>query len=430
MIKRFFILLLAIVASVGMMNAKVTWNSSNISNLKVKSYQSYSKEGVTLSANSDMVDARWQDFGDESMDGISFNAHETGGFTFSNTLSKNFTKIEMMLTGPGGWDMANLGSGWSFSWNPMEDKPATITWTGNASTVDLLKEASDFGGERVKSIVFYFVGDSEDATTAVTGVTLNKSAAELTVGGANLTLIPTVLPSNATNKDVMWNSDNGYVAVVENGGVVIPVGPGTANITVTTVDGNKSATCVVTVSNPAPAGLQVTELQVPSSWADNPTMLSISDMPGFVAITEAEATAWDAAPAGKVDLIFAFEDNAATALSFKNGVYQAAQAHNITYEDLYAWYSNGDKIFYTGGGSAPATDPIVIATNTGQSSYTQGSITVSVGNVGDGDGFRLNDDNPASISNSGSSTISKIELVPGWFLNKHSYVRAMSIPMR
>ncbi len=252
MIKRFFILLLAIVASVGMMNAKVTWNSSNISNLKVKSYQSYSKEGVTLSANSDMVDARWQDFGDESMDGISFNAHETGGFTFSNTLSKNFTKIEMMLTGPGGWDMANLGSGWSFSWNPMEDKPATITWTGNASTVDLLKEASDFGGERVKSIVFYFVGDSEDATTAVTGVTLNKSAAELTVGGANLTLIPTVLPSNATNKDVMWNSDNGYVAVVENGGVVIPVGPGTATITVTTVDGNKSATCVVTVSNPAP----------------------------------------------------------------------------------------------------------------------------------------------------------------------------------
>lgn len=102
-----------------------------------------------------------------------------------------------------------------------------------------------------------------------------------------------------------------------------------------------------------PAGLQVTELQVLGSWEDNPTMLSISDMPGFVAITEAEAIAWDAAPAGKVDLIFAFEDNAATALSFKNGVYQAAQAHNITYEDLYAWYSNGDKIFYTGGGSTP-----------------------------------------------------------------------------
>ena len=75
-------------------------------------------------------------------------------------------------------------------------------------------------------------------------------------------------------------------------------------------------------------------------------------------------------------------------------------------------------------GMSWATDPIVIATNTGQSSYTQGSITVSVNYVGDSDGFRLNNDNSASISNSGSSTISKIELVPGWFLNKHSYVRA------
>ena len=75
-------------------------------------------------------------------------------------------------------------------------------------------------------------------------------------------------------------------------------------------------------------------------------------------------------------------------------------------------------------GMSYATDPIVIATNTEQSSYTQGSITISVNYVGDSDGFRLNNDNSASISNSGSSTISKIELVPGWFLNKHSYVRA------
>ena len=75
-------------------------------------------------------------------------------------------------------------------------------------------------------------------------------------------------------------------------------------------------------------------------------------------------------------------------------------------------------------GMSYATDPIVIATNTEQSSYTQGSITVTVGNVGDSDGFRLNNDNSASISNSGSSTISKIELVPGWFKNKHNNVRA------
>ncbi len=122
--------------------------------------------------------------------------------------------------------------------------------------------------------------------------------------------------------------------------------------------GNTSVdyTLTISVQGSTQAGLQVTELQeVPGSWQDNPTMLSTLDMPGFVAITEEEATAWDAAPAGNVVLIFAFEGDGATSLYFKNGVYQAAQAHNITYEDLYAWYSNGDKIFYTGGGSTPAT---------------------------------------------------------------------------
>ena len=104
-----------------------------------------------------------------------------------------------------------------------------------------------------------------------------------------------------------------------------------------------------------PVGLQVTELQVSGSWEDNPTMLSTSDMPGFVAITKAEAQAWDAAPAGNVVLIFAFEENAATSLSFKDGVCQPTQAYNITYEDLYGWSVLGRQIFYTGGGSTPAT---------------------------------------------------------------------------
>ena len=199
MIKRFYILLLAIVASVGMMNAKVTWNSSNVSDIYVSgTYQSYSKEGVELRANADMIDAWWQNYGDESMSGISFNTHATGGFTFSNTLSKNFTKIVMTLNGSGGWDVANLGSSWSFYWNPMEDKPATVTWTGNASTVDLATDESHLGGENVKSIVFYFVGDSEAPdptyTVALKAGTANADKVTLSatsaIEGATVTVTP------------------------------------------------------------------------------------------------------------------------------------------------------------------------------------------------------------------------------------------------
>ncbi len=199
MIKRFYILLLAIVASVGMMNAKVTWNRSNISDLEVYTYHSYSKEGVTLSANADMIDARWFDYGDESQSGIEFHANATGGFTFSNTLGKNFTKIEMTLRGPAGWDHANLGSGWSFSWEDNGEEPVfVVTWTGNAKTVDLAKDESSFHGDYVKRIVFYFEGDSEapdptytvaleDGTANADKVTLSATSA---VEGATVTVTP------------------------------------------------------------------------------------------------------------------------------------------------------------------------------------------------------------------------------------------------
>ncbi len=183
-----------------MMNAKVTWNSSNISDLNVyATRESYSKEGVTLSGNADQIYASWYDFGDESHSGIGFNANETGGFTFSNTLGKNFTKIVMFPNGIGGWDMANLGSGWSFSFEPGEEEPVTsVTWTGNASTVDLLKEASNFNGDYVKSIVFYFVGDSEEPdptyTVALKAGTANadkvKLSATSAVEGATITVTP------------------------------------------------------------------------------------------------------------------------------------------------------------------------------------------------------------------------------------------------
>ena len=91
-------------------------------------------------------------------------------------------------------------------------------------------------------------------TVAVTGVTLNKTSATLTVGGTE-TLTPTVAPGDATDKSVSWSSDNTAVATVADG-VVTAVAAGTANITVTTTDGSKTATCAVTV-NKAPGAAAV-----------------------------------------------------------------------------------------------------------------------------------------------------------------------------
>ena len=134
----------------------IIWDVTNISDLRVKGTRiSYAKDGVTLSANADMIEARWRDKGDPTTSGIQFDAMNSGGFTFTAPTGKKFTKIEMTLTGPAGWDNGGLGTGWAYNWDFNTDI-ITVTWTGTAaSTVGLLTGADNFNGERVKSIVFY-----------------------------------------------------------------------------------------------------------------------------------------------------------------------------------------------------------------------------------------------------------------------------------
>ena len=60
-------------------------------------------------------------------------------------------------------------------------------------------------------------------------------------------LTATVEPDNATNKNVTWTTSNAAIATVNNGEVTAKAA-GTATITVTTADGNKTATCAVTVN--------------------------------------------------------------------------------------------------------------------------------------------------------------------------------------
>lgn len=80
---------------------------------------------------------------------------------------------------------------------------------------------------------------------AVTDITLTRTATVKL--GETLTLIPGFTPEDATNKNVTWKSSDTSVATVDNEGKVTPVKVGTVDITVTSEDGNKTATCTVTV---------------------------------------------------------------------------------------------------------------------------------------------------------------------------------------
>ncbi|MCB9498160.1 MAG: endonuclease [Erysipelotrichaceae bacterium] len=84
------------------------------------------------------------------------------------------------------------------------------------------------------------------SSVAVTGVSLDTSTLSLIVGN-NSTLTATISPTDATNQNVTWSTNNSSVATV-SGGVVTAVAAGTATITVTTSDGSYTDTCAVTVS--------------------------------------------------------------------------------------------------------------------------------------------------------------------------------------
>ena len=91
------------------------------------------------------------------------------------------------------------------------------------------------------------VAEITTTSVSVTGVTTTANLNLLQYAGA--TLSATFVPANASNKNVTWStSDENVVTVDPATGVLYAKAVGTADITVTTEDGNKTATCAVTVS--------------------------------------------------------------------------------------------------------------------------------------------------------------------------------------
>lgn len=89
----------------------------------------------------------------------------------------------------------------------------------------------------------------DPATIGVESVSIDQTSIELKVGETS-SLVATVNPENATNKNVTWRSSDALVASVDNNGKVTALKAGSANITVTTEDGGKTANAVVTIIIP------------------------------------------------------------------------------------------------------------------------------------------------------------------------------------
>ncbi len=139
---------------------------------------------------------------------------------------------------------------------PAEATDTTLSWNSSdpekvfvdggvitalaAGNVVITVEASN--GVKAECIVTV----TEDTPVTVETVKLDKEFVTLTAG-MTATLTATVYPLGVANKQVSWSTNNPAVATVVNG-VVTAHAAGTAEITVTTAEGNKKAVCAVTVS--------------------------------------------------------------------------------------------------------------------------------------------------------------------------------------
>ena len=104
--------------------------------------------------------------------------------------------------------------------------------------VDKYKSSPYWSGLNIKGAYSVEVSSIILNTTAIT---INKNSQEQ--------LYATILPENASDKSIVWTSDNEEIATVDGHGLVTAVGEGTATITATANDGSGvSASCVVTVT--------------------------------------------------------------------------------------------------------------------------------------------------------------------------------------
>lgn len=142
----------------------------------------------------------------------------------------------------------------TINWWSQNQSVATVSQggliTAKSEGYSLVTATTDDGGHSYNvhvNVSASSSGGGGSTTVPVTGVSLNKSSTSLTVGKTEI-LTATVTPTNATNKAVTWSSNNTTVAAVDNG-IIRANAKGSATITVRTSDGNKTATCAVTVTD-------------------------------------------------------------------------------------------------------------------------------------------------------------------------------------
>lgn len=148
---------------------------------------------------------------------------------------------------------------------PSDATDKNVTWTSSDSNIATVDNTGKITGIKAGTAIIEATTEDGGLTATctvtvlqpVTGITLNKTTDTLNVGQSDQ-LISTIHPADASNQSITWTSSDPNIATVDSTGNVTALSVGTATITVTTADGNKTATCVLTVTNQTRAILIIT----------------------------------------------------------------------------------------------------------------------------------------------------------------------------
>ena len=127
-------------------------------------------------------------------------------------------------------------------WSSADENIATVNQEGTVTAVGVgtTTITASAGGKEASCTVTV-----TEKYHSVESISLNQTQAKMMVDD-EVTLVATISPENANNKTIVWSSDNPSVATVQNG-TVKALSLGKANITATTEEGNKTATCSISV---------------------------------------------------------------------------------------------------------------------------------------------------------------------------------------
>ena len=135
----------------------------------------------------------------------------------------------------------------SITWVSDNTSVASVDSSGNVSAINAGTATITAQGTETNATCVVTVIDP-NAVVPITSLTVAPTTKSLQVG-EEISVVPTIAPTNATNKVLNWTSSNTGVGVVSSNGHVIGVGEGTTTITASATDGSGlSATCSVTVT--------------------------------------------------------------------------------------------------------------------------------------------------------------------------------------